>query len=596
MQQFEGTSLKTRLYLLVLVAFIPVALLIFFIAEEQKGIEIDALYQKTLVLAQAAADDENRQLETAHTLLTAVAEAFRLVEERAERLSPLLKNLMPQSSVYAACGVLGVDGRLLAGTAPLKPHHDFSGQAWLAACLQNAGLTIGPYHGERIEGEPVLYVAMPAFDVQGQILAVTFAALNLNQMNRIIFKRLNELPKGSRLTLLDEHQGMLRYDVDTAQWGVPQKIDTALRREIAQRQTGTFRAADETGSARIYAFAPLASAFRNRQVMVVLEILQNQALAASQSIFNRNLTLLLITALIAVVSIWWAGEKYILSRIRVMVRATRNLATGDLGVRIGRIGPRDELQHLAGVFDDMAASLQQRIEKEAQVAASLERSREQLRSLAAYQNEVREQERIRIAREIHDQLGQSLTILRMDLSWLTKQLADSRPAVDEKLQAMLLVISEALENLHTVTAELRPVILDDFGLAAAIEWQVEEFRNRTGIACRLENNGFEPDLPKDQATALFRIFQEALTNIIRHAQANAVLVHLEARDGDLVLQIEDNGRGITAAEIDNPKAFGLLGIRERLYPWNGRVVFEGRPGQGTCVIVRLPLNAKGTHP
>jgi signal transduction histidine kinase len=167
-----------------------------------------------------------------------------------------------------------------------------------------------------------------------------------------------------------------------------------------------------------------------------------------------------------------------------------------------------------------------RIEKETQVTASLKRSREQLRNLAAYQNEVREQERIRIAREIHDQLGQSLTLLRMDLSWLKKQLEDKNPTVDEKMDAMFQVLAGALENLHTVTTELRPIILDDFGLAAAIEWQVEEFRNRVGIECRMAPTGFEPDLPKDQATALFRIFQETLTNIIRHAQASEVEVRL----------------------------------------------------------------------
>jgi signal transduction histidine kinase len=184
----------------------------------------------------------------------------------------------------------------------------------------------------------------------------------------------------------------------------------------------------------------------------------------------------------------------------------------------------------------------------------------------------------------------------MDLSWLKKRLDHKNPAVDEKMEAMFQVLADALENLHTVTTELRPIILDDFGLAAAIEWQAEEFRNRVGIECRMAPTDFEPDLPKDQATALFRIFQETLTNIMRHAQASEVVVHLEARDGDLILQIRDNGRGITAAEIDDPKSFGLLGIRERLYPWNGRATFEGRPGQGTRVTVRLPMSPKGVLP
>ena len=158
---------------------------------------------------------------------------------------------------------------------------------------------------------------------------------------------------------------------------------------------------------------------------------------------------------------------------------------------------RDEINHLAGVFDEMAQTLQMRIEREEQAKASLKQSREQLRRLSAYQNDVREQDRIRIAREIHDQLGQSLTILKMDLTWMRKHLPTIDSVVDEKLAAMFELIGESMETLHAVTAELRPGILDDFGLAAAIEWQADTFRNRTGIECRLVNDGYEPELTKE---------------------------------------------------------------------------------------------------
>lgn len=593
MQQFVGTSLKTRLYLLVLAAFIPVAVLIFFIAKEQKALETDAVLHKTLLLARAAADEENQQLEATRNLLTAVAGAFLMVEGRADRLSGLLANLLRQTKGYSDLGIADPRGRLLAGSDPSGTGQDYSQRTWFAACLQGEGLVMGRYHGQYINGEPVLYFAVPVLSRHRKILAVAFAALNLNRMNRSIVKGLHELPAGSRMTLLDEAQDMLSFDLDAGEWSVPENFSPALHREIVSRQSGTLRAADENGVLRIYAFAPLASAFRNRQVSVVLEIPQIPALAASKRIFTRNLALLLVSALIAVLSIWWAGDVLILRRVRAMVRASRLLAAGDLGARIGKIGARDELSHLAGVFDEMAASLQKRREREEQVMTSLERSREQLRKLAAYQQEVREQERIRIAREIHDQFGQALTILKMDLSWLKKKISRKINSVHEKMGVMSQVIDEALKSLHAVTSELRPVILDDFGLAAAIEWQVEEFRNRSGIACRMENSGFEPDLPKDQATALFRIFQETLTNIMRHAQADEVAIRLEERDEELILRVEDNGRGITAAEINDPKSFGLLGMRERLHPWNGRVSFEGRHGRGTRVTVRLRMPPKG---
>jgi signal transduction histidine kinase len=593
MQQFRGISLKTRLYLLVLAAFIPVAALIFYIAEEQKEIETAAILQKTMLLVRAAADEENQLVASARVLLSAVDDAFLMLEGRAEKMSGFLAAILQESEGYADLGVAGPDGRLLSGGKAFEAGQVLSSEAWFMACLQSRDLAMGVYDGKHINDRPVLYFALPALDGARRVAAVAFVALDLNWINRTIFKQMTELPAGSRLTLLDENRGMLRYDVDTGTWSVPAHFDPALRRRMAGRGSGTLSALDEDGGLRIYAFAPLASSFRQRPMSVVLEIPQALALAASKRIFTRNVTLLLISALLAVLSIWWAGNIFILRRVKAMVRVSRELAAGNLGARIGKIGVRDELSHLAGVFDEMAAALQMRIEREERVMASLKQSREQLRKLSAYQQEVREEERLRIAREIHDQFGQSLTILKMDLSWIKKKILACTPELGTKMDAMAQVIGEALENLHAVTAELRPVMLDDFGLAAAIEWQVEEFRKRSGIDCRMDDNGFEPELPKDQAAALFRIFQETLTNIMRHARADAVVVRLEADQGDLLMEVRDNGRGITAEEISAPTSFGLLGIRERLYPWNGRVTFDGRPGRGTRVVVRLPLPSKG---
>ncbi len=593
MNQFSGISLKTRLYLLVLAAFIPVTVLIVYVAEEQKTIEKNAILHKTKLLAQAAADTENLQLESTRNLLFAIAESFQAMDGQPDRLSGLLANLAGHATGYAVFGILDPSGHLIAGSDPSTMEHAYDDREWLAASLKQKSLTMGPYHGERISREPVIYFARPVFDSRRKTVAVVFAALKLNWMNRSVFKQLAELPKGSRLTLIDENQILLGYEVDTARWTVPQHLDPALQRHMINHSSGSFVAVDEKGESRIYALDHLKSALRQGRVSVVLEIPEKVALAASVRIFWRNLALLAISALIAVFSIWWVADFFILRRVGLMVRAARRLAAGDLQARIGRIGARDELSHLAGVFDEMAGSLQTRIEQEIQVTDALKRSREQLRQLTAYQNDVREQERIRIAREIHDQLGQSLTILKMDLSWIKKHRSAADSPMDEKMAAMSRVIEDAMEDLHAVTAELRPVILDDFGLAAAIEWQVEAFRNRSGVGCRFENDGFEPDLPKDHATALFRIFQEILTNTIRHAKADEVVVCLENHEDELMFQVTDNGCGITEDQINSPRAFGLLGIRERLIPFGGRVTFEGWPDRGTCVTIHLPLPQEG---
>lgn len=592
MQQFVGTSLKTRLYLLVLAAFIPVSVLIFYIAEEKKAEETEAIFQKTMVLTRAAAIEENQKLEFTRSLLAALAETVLKFQDQQERLSALMSSLSGQFEGYVQLGAIGPDGRLVAGGNPFEAGWDYSEKPWFARCMERRELTMGEYQGQSIDDVPVLYFALPASDAKGQIHAVVFTAVDLNWMNRSLFKQLVTLPKGSQLTLLDDDKGIIRYDVDSGEWSIPKDLDPALRRQISEHASGTLSLPDENGAERLVAYAPLASSFKGRNVSVALGVPETSALAASKRNFIRNLVLLILSALMAVLIIWWAADFYILRRIRRIVRVSRELAEGNLDARIGKIGVHDEMGHLAGVFDEMAGSLQSRIQREQQVMASLESSREQLRNLAAHQQEIRERERIRIAREIHDQFGQSLTILKMDLSWLRKRTSRTSE-LEEKLRVMDWVIDEALKTIHTITAELRPVILDDFGLSAAIEWQVEEFQNRSGIDCRMVKTGYEPDLPKDQATALFRIFQEVLTNILRHANAREVEVRLREEAGSVILEVRDDGRGITEAEVSDSTSYGLIGIRERLYPWHGRVLFEGRPGAGTRVTVVLPLIQKG---
>jgi signal transduction histidine kinase len=194
-----------------------------------------------------------------------------------------------------------------------------------------------------------------------------------------------------------------------------------------------------------------------------------------------------------------------------------------------------------------------------------------------------------MAREIHDELGQSLTALKMDVSWLNRHLPEVGAGFNSKLSSMEEVIDRTIQTVQKLSGELRPGILDDLGLAAAIEWQAEEFENRTGIQCEVALSHEESILTRDQSTTMFRIFQETLTNVIRHAQATKVEVRLNEQKGSIVLEVSDNGRGITEAEISDPKAFGLIGMRERVDFIGGEITIGGSPGKGTRIRVILPL-------
>jgi len=222
----------------------------------------------------------------------------------------------------------------------------------------------------------------------------------------------------------------------------------------------------------------------------------------------------------------------------------------------------------------------------------LESSRQQLRNLGRYLESAREGERSRIARELHDDMGQALTALKMDLSWLNKTLSKDQISLREKTTSMSKLIDTAIQTVKRISTELRPGILDDLGLTAAIEWQAEEFQNRTGIKC--ETSLYPEDISLDQvlSTAVFRILQETLTNVARHAQAMKVKISLNEKAGKLVLEVVDDGKGITQEQISDPKSLGLVGMRERILPWHGEVRISGIPGEGTTVTATIPLGEK----
>jgi PAS domain S-box-containing protein len=222
----------------------------------------------------------------------------------------------------------------------------------------------------------------------------------------------------------------------------------------------------------------------------------------------------------------------------------------------------------------------------------LENSREELRRLNAYLQDMREKERARIAFEIHDELGQALTGLKIDVSWLHNKLKMQDKSLRKKIQEIKLLIDSTIQNVRRISYDLRPGVLDDFGLQAAMEWQLEEFQKRTGIDSTIIFGSRLDGLTKELSTTIFRIFQESLTNIARHSAATSTSSRLRVSDGRLHFQIRDNGRGLTKNEKTARNSLGLIGIKERVRYIGGTVRIRGSQGQGTVVSVSVPLKKK----
>lgn len=219
---------------------------------------------------------------------------------------------------------------------------------------------------------------------------------------------------------------------------------------------------------------------------------------------------------------------------------------------------------------------------------ALDRSREEIKELAVASHKMLEQEKTRIARELHDELAQALTALKMDVTWLTERSA-SETATLEKLDKMRVILDSTVAATRRIAADLRPLMLDDLGLVPAVEWLANNFSERHGIECRLMVENEDIDLPEPYATTVFRILQESLTNIAKHAEASYVEASLDYDGEEVRLSVQDDGKGFKPTDSRKPNSYGLLGLRERVHLVGGTVRIDSEPGRGTRIAVRIPI-------
>jgi PAS domain S-box-containing protein len=245
--------------------------------------------------------------------------------------------------------------------------------------------------------------------------------------------------------------------------------------------------------------------------------------------------------------------------------------------------------------DGTSLSIGQDVTERRRMEESLKATSEQLRALSASLEAAREEEAKRIAREVHDELGSALSSLRWELEDIDEVISGTTdlahlPVLRQKVEGLLRLTDSTISVVRRISSELRPIALDELGLIEAIEWHAQQFQARTGIICRREYAVGEVHFKQDQSSAIFRIFQEAMTNILRHAQATSVDINIREEAGEFVLTISDNGRGITENEIAGAQTLGLLGLHERAHLIGGKISVVG--GQGTTVTLRIPIPSR----
>jgi len=239
------------------------------------------------------------------------------------------------------------------------------------------------------------------------------------------------------------------------------------------------------------------------------------------------------------------------------------------------------VEYLIGVGIDISDRMETEVK--------LRERTEEIQRLRAHLEKIQEEERTRISREIHDELGQQLTCLKMDTAWIGKKISSEEKMIHQKLSSMLSVIDDTVKSVRRISSELRPGILDDLGLIPALEWQSQEFEKRTGIKSNYKSYVKDLNPTSDMSTNIFRVYQEALTNVARHAQATSVETTLAEIDDHVILTIKDNGRGIDKAEASVKESLGLVGMRERALLFQGQLTIEGQSQKGTIVTLKIPL-------
>jgi signal transduction histidine kinase len=348
---------------------------------------------------------------------------------------------------------------------------------------------------------------------------------------------------------------------------------------------------NNTEGKRVFAMVkPIA----NTSWLVAVEFPEESVLATAGH-FLRQIVIIGSILILVGIFLAWLMSRNISGPLKRLTAATSQIEAGNYAVKV-TVDREDELGKLARAFNAMTEQVSRAQEGLEQKVTETADMNEQLRGLSAYLQNVREDERIHIAREMHDELGQLLTGFKMDVSLLRKRLAgNTDPVVKEKLEYMLMMVDEAVKFVRNLASELRPSILDDLGLISALEWHSREFEKRHNIKVDFRPLVHELTTSSVIATGLFRIFQESMTNVARHSNATHVDVSLGIVNDEIILSIADNGKGFDPSS-STKKTLGLLGMRERATMLGGRMDILSEPGKGTKIIItiRQPVEKMAT--
>lgn len=574
-------TLRGRLTLLACLATFPAFLFVFYAASKERAAVVHRVEAESLYVADLASREHAHQVLGARHLLDRLAllpAEDAKGEDRLPRVLPAILSGFPQ---FANLGVLDLDGRISFSSVPPPQPVNMARLPVFQEALTTEEVVVGGYLVGLIVERPILIMAKARRDPLGQPKQVLFAALDLAWLSELAVQA--GLPSDSAMFIVDRHGDILASSIG------PERTKRASKRlrgfdRLIQRPDGLTRCEGPDGVARLAVATPLKGV---SDVWVVVGPPAASVHAAADRIYYRDLLVLAMLATLAVASSLVAADLSVLRDIRRLAAATHRFGKGELSVRVPLPRPLGEIRDLARTFNAMADKLELRHRH------SL-RAQERLRALSHRLQTAREEEAARIAQELHDELGQELSVLRLELERLRRKVMLTEDQVPRgelvrEVDELAERIDATVRSVRRIASELRPGVLDRLGLVPGLEWLLNEFERRSGIATTLSAEGVEDKVDADISTALFRITQEALTNTARHSGATSVDARLSGTDHGLLLRIRDNGCGFDAETEPPAHSLGLLGMKERATRLGGTFNIFSLPGEGTELRVNIPL-------
>ncbi len=574
-------GLRFRLLLLILLVCLPLAALALYRSAEEKSRQALNWQLRAERAAQAATREEMDALDSAKQLFLAVARSSAVKSGESQAVQRLMGDLLAASPKYSNLGLLNPDGMLVVSAGQIAASN-FSNQVFYKHAVADGSFSLGTI--SRLPGRtPTLDFGYPVYDDDRKLLGVIFASLDLHWIDSFGSQLASQLPKDATWTEIDKAGHVLwRHPLPEAHVGKTLQ-DKALV-QAAFRPQPARRLHNVEGTDLVASFAQRHSRHLHQDVAGILMIPEKALFRNANKALAWQLLWLSAATGFAVLLGMLGSHFLVLKPIETLARTSTRLAGGDLTVRTGLRHKRNELGELTLAFDCMAEALEHREHERLKTS-------QKLHVLSHRLVEVQESERRHIARELHDEIGQTLTAAEMNLQAALQ--APRAPNIERRLQATLQAVEQVLRQVHDLSLNLRPSMLDDLGLEPALRWLTRRQAELGGIQAEFHADRLEHRLHPVVETECFRVAQEALTNIVRHANARNLSVTLSRTNTHLHLRVRDDGAGFDVAEHRNGAvlgdSLGLLSMEERASLASGGLEVTSSVGHGAEVHAWFPI-------